>query len=296
MFASRAHGQQFPHYTHFIYNYQFINPASTGYVTCSEFKSNYRQQWAGLDGAPRTTAAMYHARIAAKKFAFHGVGINMESDMAGAFGYSGLTAQYAFHTRVTKGYNLAAGIGLGFLQYRVDFNKISFKDPLNETAITGNVNGYVIPNINLGLWLYRGDRFYGLSVRSITNPVVGGSSSNKMIRSYTLTYGKYIKINKKYSFKPSFMVNYTGKSKADINAQAIIDYKGTIGFGAAVRSGHGVSALIRVQAWGKFTFCYAYDVTANRLRYGSYSTHEVSVGLRTCAGIGRDKDLCAAYE
>jgi hypothetical protein len=46
----------------------------------------------------------------------------------------------------------------------------------------------------------------------------------------------------------------------------------------------------------QITIGYAYDVTLNKLRYGSYSTHEICLGIRTCAVLGKEKALCAAYD
>jgi type IX secretion system PorP/SprF family membrane protein len=288
--------QQTTQFTNFVFNYQMINPAATGYTTCTEFKSTHRSQWAGIEGAPTNTSAMIHARMRPHKNSFQGLGAHIETDAAGAFGVTSFTMNYAYHTRFTKGYNLAAGIGVGFTQYRIDFTKLNFRNPLEENAIGNSVSDYVLPNINMGFWLYRGDRFYGLAIRSAGNSKIDGTTATRLQRHYALTYGKYIKINKEIAFKPSFMFRWVKSTRPAIDAQLLLSYKKAFSFGIAARNGHGFSALVKLELLNQITIWYAYDVTLNKLRYGSYSTHEISIGLRTCSVLGKENGLCAAYD
>ena len=261
-------GQQLGQYTNFIFNYQMVNPAATGYTTCTEIKTNYRQQWSGIDGAPKTTNVFVHGRLRAMRNAFQGLGASIESDANGAFGSTSLMLNYAYHTRVSKGYNLAGGIAVGLTQVRIDYTKVNFADPYNETVINGVVSDYIFPNINAGVWLYRGDRFYGLSIKSLTNSPIDGLSTGRYNRHFSIVYGKYIKISKDLAF--------------------------SLGF--AARNGHGVSGIFKFDVYKQLAVSYAYDLTLNRLKYGSYHTHEISLALKTCAVLGKEKELCAAYE
>jgi type IX secretion system PorP/SprF family membrane protein len=296
LIAVAAEAQQQTQYTNFVFNYKFINPAATGYTTCTEFKSNYRQQWYGIDGAPRTTAAMVHARLRASKNAFQGLGAIVESDQNGAFGSTSFMVNYAYHTRVSKGYNLAAGIGVGFHQIRADYTKINFLDPIAETVMQGTVSDYIFPNINMGFWLYRGDRFYGLSMRTLPGRTINGLADSKYQTHFNITYGKYIKISKDLAFKPSFMFRWVRSTRPAIDAQAMLTYKKKFSLGFAARNGHGVSGIVKFDVLSQISVSYAYDLTLNKLRYGSYQTHELSISLKTCAVLGKEKHLCAAYE
>jgi type IX secretion system PorP/SprF family membrane protein len=289
-------GQQLTQYTNFIFNYQLVNPAATGYTTCTEIKSNYRQQWSGIDGAPKTTNVFIHGRLRAMRNAFQGLGANIESDAYGAFGATSLMVNYAYHTRVSKGYNLAGGIALGLTQIRIDYSKINFADPYNETVINGVVSDYIFPNINAGVWLYRGDRFYGLSIKSLTNSPIDGLQTGRYNRHYSIVYGKYIKISKELAFKPSFMFRWVKGTRPAIDAQALLTYRKRYSLGFAARNGHGVSGIVKFDLYRQLSVSYAYDLTLNRLKYGSYHTHEISLALKTCAILGKEKELCAAYE
>ena len=46
--------QQRPHYTQYILNNYILNPAISGIENYTDIKLSARDQWVGLDGAPRT--------------------------------------------------------------------------------------------------------------------------------------------------------------------------------------------------------------------------------------------------
>ncbi|HEX6333331.1 MAG TPA: type IX secretion system membrane protein PorP/SprF, partial [Flavisolibacter sp.] len=55
--------QQRPHYTQYILNNYILNPALTGIENYTDIKISARDQWVGLDGAPRTIYLTAHAPL-----------------------------------------------------------------------------------------------------------------------------------------------------------------------------------------------------------------------------------------
>lgn len=296
MFCSLAHGQQLPQYTNFTYNYLNYNPAVTGSTPCLEARMGYRRQWAGFEGAPTTGYVNIHNKFGLRRYNFHGVGVMVENDTYGPFGTTSLIANYAYHMKLTKGYSLSSGIGIGFTQYRLGLGGISMPDIEIDPVIGNSLGTIVAPTVNFGLWLYRRDRFFGFSVRQLTQPKVKGLPDTQMRRHLTLAYGKAIQMNEKFTFKPALLLNYVGQSKASIEAQAMLEYKKIIAFGFAGRSGHGGSALVKLDALPYLTIAYAYDITANRLRFAAMNSHEITLGFRACGLKERNHVPCAAYD
>src|SRR5688572_19507765 len=58
-----AVAQQRPHYTQYILNQYILNPALTGIENYVDLKISTRDQWAGLNGAPRTSYLSVHGPI-----------------------------------------------------------------------------------------------------------------------------------------------------------------------------------------------------------------------------------------
>ncbi|MBL7747470.1 MAG: type IX secretion system membrane protein PorP/SprF, partial [Chitinophagaceae bacterium] len=55
--------QQRPHYTQYILNQYILNPALTGVENYTDVKLSVRDQWVGLNGAPKTMYLSIHAPI-----------------------------------------------------------------------------------------------------------------------------------------------------------------------------------------------------------------------------------------
>jgi type IX secretion system PorP/SprF family membrane protein len=296
MIGSNVQAQQLTHYTNFTYNYLNYNPAVTGSTPCLEARVGYRKQWAGFQGAPTTGYVNVHNKFGQRQYNFHGLGFMVENDTYGPFGSTSLVANYAYHMKLTKGYSLSAGIGVGFTQYRLGLGGISMPDIEIDPVIGNSLGSIVAPTVNCGLWLYRKDRFYGLSIRQLTQPKVKGLPDTQLRRHYTLAYGRSIQMSKKVNFKPAMLLNYVGKSKPSLEGQAMLEFNKLISIGIAGRTGHGGSALVKLDALPYLTIAYAYDITANRLRYAATNTHEITLGFRACGLKIRNHVPCAAYD
>ncbi len=289
--------QQLPQFTYFTYNYMQYNPAVVGTARCLDMKVGLRRQWKGFESAPITGFVNIHGKIGKKSdFHFHGLGGAVENDAAGPFGYTTVFLNYAYHTRIAKKYTLATGIGLGFSQYSIDYGNMQFENQIDETAITGVVNDFIFPVFNAGVWLYRSDRFFGFSVRSLNNQSIDGVSNSQLRRHISFANGFATRITKELSFKPAYLINYVGKSKPSIDGQLMLSYKDMFDVGIGARSGHGISALFKIATLNYFSFAYAYDVTMNKIRYVAGSTHEVVLGLRACKQKEKNHVPCAAYD
>src|SRR5215212_9030511 len=65
-FASGGFAQQKPQYTQYILNNYIINPALTGIENYTDLKISARDQWVGLNGAPRTMYLTIHTALGKK--------------------------------------------------------------------------------------------------------------------------------------------------------------------------------------------------------------------------------------
>ncbi len=295
--GSAVVAQQLPHYTNFIYNYFAYNPAVAGTTKCLELKLGYREQWKGVPESPRTAFANLHGKIKSGKWNFHGLGGLVDSDDTGPFSYTSIHVAYAYHARVARRYMLASGISAGFQQFRVDYGGMIMENYL-DPAIAGPISKFVLPKINIGLWLYRGDRFYGIAIRNLNeNAVPGlGVQNPDLRRHFHFTAGRSIRMNEDWFFKPALNVNFVSASDPDFDFTAQLEYKQRVTFGLGGRFGVGLTGLMKLNLLKYITVAYAYDLTLNPLRADGLNTHEVIIGIRACSGEERSKVPCAAYD
>src|SRR5689334_25206376 len=58
-----SQAQQRPHYTQYILNNYILNPALSGIENYTDLKMSARDQWVGLNGAPKTYYLSVHGPI-----------------------------------------------------------------------------------------------------------------------------------------------------------------------------------------------------------------------------------------
>jgi type IX secretion system PorP/SprF family membrane protein len=296
MAAWKSHAQQLPQFSYFTFNYINYNPAVTGFASCFEMRVGYREQWVGFEGAPKSAFALAHGKFGVKRNRFHGIGGYVENDSFGPFSYTGLQLNYAFHFRLAGVYTLATGLSVGFSQNRVDFGRMTLEDQINDPILTSSINEFVFPRINMGLWLYKSDRFYGFSMRQVVQNTIGDLEPQTLRTHLTLAHGRSVNMSKDLTFKPAVLLNYVGKSRASLEAQGVFEFKETVAAGLGMRSGNGVSGLVKLHLLRYLTLAYAYDLTLSKMRFDSNGTHEVMLGFRACS-LKDDRHVpCAAYD
>src|ERR1700694_638877 len=190
-----AAAQQRPHYTQYILNNYILNPALSGIENYTDVKISGRDQWVGLDGAPKTMYLTIHTPIGKKDFKtsatsydmpgenprgnaywqnytasepHHGVGLSIIDDKTGLYNRFSATVSYAYHLGLSPRTHLSAGFASGFTKIGYDRSKATPTDP-NDPAI-GNRDNLIYkvkPELSAGLWLYSANYFVGLSAQQI---------------------------------------------------------------------------------------------------------------------------------
>src|SRR5829696_1197975 len=80
MSALATYSQQRPHYTQYVLNNYILNPALTGVENYTDIKISARDQWVGLNGAPRTVYLTVHKPIGKKDFKSTATSFPMEGE------------------------------------------------------------------------------------------------------------------------------------------------------------------------------------------------------------------------
>lgn len=300
LFGFRANAQQASHYSHFVTNHLMLNPAVAGSAPCLDLKLGYRMQWQGFEGAPRTAFGAIQGVLGDKqKRNFHGLGAIVETDDTGPLSFTSIHVLYAYHMKVSRKAMLSLGVGVGFMQYRVDYGGLvlnSFDDPIIQSSSAE----FIWPQINTGLWLYREDRFIGLAFRNVTNNRLKNFSDPSEAESrihVSATAGKVVDMNDDFRFRPAVQIRYTGRAPLAFDIQGMLDYNSKVALGAGFRNGQYLVALAKVDLFDYITLAYAYDLSANRVRFASPHTHEVTLGIQACPKGGYGNRVpCSAYD
>lgn len=314
-FTSMAQAK--PYYTQYILNNYILNPGITGIENYTDVKLSYRNQWAGITGAPITTYFTIHGPIGKKDLrtnatsfqipgehpggpkawdeyavspAHHGIGLNVINDKAGYINRWSIAATYAYHKPLGVKTSLAAGFSAGVTSVNLDRSKIVWGnlDP-NDPAVGYN-NGSISkvrPEIGVGVWLYSARYFVGASVLNIipgkVKFVTDKQYGTYFTPNYFATAGYRFAMTPDISVLPSVMVQYWQPQLTSVHANVKLQYQDFLWIGGSYRFANlvgGYSGMIGINVSNTFNISYAYEhATTSRLQTYTRGTHEVVLGF-----------------
>ncbi|MDG2425021.1 MAG: PorP/SprF family type IX secretion system membrane protein [Flavobacteriales bacterium] len=277
LFTTDVNAQQVPRRSQFIHNPFLLNPAMAGIQPGTFTSANYRNQWAGFDGAP-TTFSISAAMGLPNRF---GAGIVLEQDdMGGAMSRTGveLTGTYTLDLNNQD----AVSFGLGLLAQQLSFDGRDlevWED--NDPALTGALETSFTADARFGMMVFGKNYAFGMAIPNLMQNAIGWDSEptdqrNRLIRHYLLMGHYRYLINNEFTFKPAAVARFTGITPAQLDAYLNLSYRdmlwGGIGFrqsDAIVLSIGGGSNDVRVT--------YSYDLTTSDVGRLSPHTHEITI-------------------
>ena len=312
-----AFSQAKPFYTQYILNNYILNPGLTGIENYTDVKLSYRNQWAGIEGAPVTTYFSIHGPLNKKDLRtsvtsfeipgenprgkkywdeyavsppHHGIGLQAINDKAGYFNRWSVAASYAYHKPLGPKTALSAGINIGVSSVSLDQSKIVWGnlDP-NDPAIgytSGELSKFK-PEIGAGIWLYSSRYFLGVSVLNIIPGKAKFVKNDKYGSSFTPNYfasaGYRFLVGESLTLLPSVMVQYWKPQLYGAHANVKLQYQDFFWVGGSYRYSDllsGWSGMIGMNIANTFNISYAYEAATNtRLQTYTKGTHEIVIGF-----------------
>lgn len=289
-----AHAQQDAQISQYMFHGIYINPAYAGYKEQLNVHAFYRNQWVGLEGAPKTLSLAVDAIANDGNV---GLALQISNDKIGAQRNLAAYANYAYRLR-TDSYGegrLAFGLGVGVIQMGIDGSLLNPND--FESQLPPGMQSKIVPDARAGVF-YANEKFYvGFSVDNLIPQFMSMTNYafiSKPKPHYYLTAGMLIPLNEDVQLKPSFLLKDDRASISSIDATAFLILKDKIWLGGSYRTGLKLynksylqkdlsimsSAIVAAQFFANdnLRIGYAYDFSLGGLRSYSGGTHEISVG------------------
>jgi type IX secretion system PorP/SprF family membrane protein len=210
-YASYIQAQQDPHYTQYMYNMNVMNPAYAGSKENMSGSFMYRQQWVGLEGAPKTATFSLHSPIGKNV----GLGISAISDKIGPVEENNVYADFSYTLNLGGSNRLAFGLKAGATFHKIglfsDIGNGYIQQP-GDVAFSENTNSAKL-NIGAGLFYYSEKYYLAFSIPNMLNSKHLDVTQNGQlyqfgsdVQHYFLTGGYVFNIADNTKFKPSFMM------------------------------------------------------------------------------------------
>jgi type IX secretion system PorP/SprF family membrane protein len=302
--------QQIPLYSQYTFSPFVLNPAAAGAEGYTTIMLTNRDQWLGIEGAPRISSASMQTRIMKRSHMFDkssvkrknknlfysgriGLGLNVYNFHAGQIDQTGVQFTYAYHVFFNNQSQLSMGLSVGFLKYKINADNLNFVYDWDDPLLNSKISLY-IPDANIGIYYSDQNKYIGLSVLQLLQASVhfGAYESDNFLiyRQYYLVGGYKYNLNTKDVIESSFYLKTSQQLNFQIDVSIKYIYKGKFWIGLGYRSG-----LTFIGSTGlsinKFYFGYAYDYSPGGLLNNSFGSHEIILAIKLGDNVRRYKYL-----
>ena len=278
--GSTAIAQQDALFSQYMFNKLVINPAYTGTRDALSITMVGRQQWVGLDGAPRTATLSIHSPLRNEKI---GLGGYAYTDVLGPMQNSGAVGSFSYKFQWGPG-KLSFGLQFGVKHTSIDWNKVEMPDE-SDIAYLGDSGDNLVMDANFGLYYYS-DKFYvGLSSKQLLQQEVGTqelydeSVANKLVRHFYGMAGIAIPLSDHLVLKPSILAKYVSNSPVQIDFNTNLLINEVLELGISYRTEGVFVFLVEVLVKDRLRIGYSYDTFMNELSGSNQGSHELLIGF-----------------
>lgn len=266
-------GQQDAQYTQYMYNTISINPAYAGSRDVLSIVGLHRNQWVGIDGAPRTNTLAMHTPLGQSRRV--GLGASVINDEIGPMDETYMSVDFSYTIPTSEKGKLSFGLKGTAQLINVDFNKLNRVDA-GDPEYARDIDNSFNPNVGIGFYYHTDKSYLGLSVPNLLetehfdrsnaadNQVSNVQSQERM--NFYLIMGHVFQLSDAVKLKPALLtkVVFGAPLQVDLSANFLIRERLTLG--AAYRWDAAFSALAGFQISDSLMIGFAYDRETTELQ------------------------------
>lgn len=286
-----ATAQQDEQFTQFMYNKTFYNPGHAGSNEAPCFTLISRNQWLGIEGAPKTQMLSFNMPLFNQRV---GAGANIVRQTIGITETLFAEAVYSYRIRIGRGH-LGMGLMGGVRFFKVNYSEAEAIQPTSiDNAIPADLQSKYLPNFGAGLYYSSQKFFIGASVPHILQNSIDFSdidqNVSREVRHFYIMGGFLLDLGDKVQIQPQTLLKYVKGAPfdADVNLNLIFSDRVTTGIsyrlGGSKRTGIGesLSLVMGIQVSDPVLFGISYDYTLSELN--KFNNGTIEGVFRYCIG------------
>ena len=288
MFIQTAYSQGLPINGQIFMNPYYYNPAFAGYEDRPAFYLYSRQQWSGIENAPKTLGFNFHTIFNEKvNFGLHIVNdkrsILSTTNLLFTFGYRASFDEFHYLS-----FGLSGGVGFNSIDLdQVDLTDPAFQDVLdNNIFLDGNAGiNYFNKGFNLGLSLPKIFKNKPLSSTSFETGEINPLNDIIFMTSY-----KWEISDEKFALEPYINYFYSQEGESQFEVIGLLHLMDAIWIGGSYRQDYGVTAHVGLNIKDNFKFGYAYEFFDAQPANFNNNTHDIQLALIFGKKKGKKKE------
>ncbi len=289
-------GQQDPHFSQYMFNDLYNNPAYSGVMGVTNLSVLYRSQWLGYSGtfdeggAPTSFLASFNTPIFRLR---SGAGFYFVNDNIGPQNNIQFMGSYAYHLGVGNG-KLSIGVRAGIYGQSIDFTKYRAVNPDDPLLLNGKESQYR-PDMGVGIY-YKAEKYYGgVSLNHLLKSEFDfGSDSlkNALVNNMVINGGYSYELNYDIILTPSLLIK-TDFVSYSFDISVLGTYREKFWGGLSYRQSEAIIAIFGINLLKdkslKIGYSMDYIIQAQKAKQAT--SHEILMSYNMPAVTGGGKKI-----
>jgi type IX secretion system PorP/SprF family membrane protein len=269
-------GQFAPLTDHYVLNPLSINPAYAGGRGALNIAAFYRNQWAGMEGAPETMSLSIDAPVFSEKV---GLGLIIASDNIGVTKETQYITNYSYKLNVGEG-SLSLGLGASINTTNTAWSDLVVVDPGDEFYLIDS-RVFVVPNFSFGAYYTVKNYFAGFSIPRFLGYRFDFDKNKYRLANdpdmytYMLNTGYLFSLAPRIKFFPSTLVSWSKNEHLQYDLNGHFNLYDLFWIGGSYRNGRSVAWLFQLNISNQMKVAYSYDFELGKLGKYTNGSHEV---------------------
>lgn len=268
-----TYAQQDAQYTQYMYNTININPAYAGSRGVLSIFALHRDQWVGLDGAPKTNSFSVNTPINNSNV---GLGVSLVNDKIGPTTENQFSVDLSYTVPTSETWKLSFGIKGTADIFNLDVAKLNPADQGDPQF--QNLDNDFSPNVGAGIYWHSSRAYIGLSVPNFIQTNRYDDNDVAIYKdkiNYYLIGGYVFDFSQEVKFKPAALMKMVEGAPLQLDVSANFLFFEKLTLGAAYRWDAAVSAMAGFQITEGLYVGYGYDSETTQLRHYNSGSHEI---------------------
>lgn len=272
-----VYAQQDPLFTQYVNSPLSMNAAYTGNRNSLALDLGVRQQWVGVEGAPKSYYLSAHSPINKSRVSLGGY---LLSDEAGPVVSRQVHGTYSYLVRMSNKMFLSLGASGGVHLYNIGLTGLNLGDAA-DPYFGFNITNRVKPSFGVGAVLFTPNYYVALSCPQLLLSRFSHSGIDSGVYAsdhhFYLNGGYTYVLNKHQSMRFSSLVRLLPSGENVIDLNVIFNYNKYLWVGASYRFGQALAGMLNFQLNRNWGICYSYDFYTNRTSYFNSGAHEITL-------------------
>ena len=232
----------------------------------------YRNQWAGINGAPVTANFNMHLPFWNDRC---GAGLSVVTDQIGMLNSTYVNLSYAYRLPVGERSKLSMGIMGRLQQSNIDWTRSEELDLGDQLIGMGQVSD-VQPNFGAGVYLSNDNYYVGFSIPQILkNNLYNDLNVVESVQNFYLMGGFVRPLTKDVKVKPAVLLTYNPSAPFEAEFNLNFIFMDALWLGGSYRLGDSFDGVVAYQFTKQLRGGVAVDFTTTELKNYTSGSYEV---------------------